>query len=55
MGAPTPWTTTSYGVMKRLHTAGILACNTFGQPLVFEYAPEERPRIEAVLGAEAMG
>lgn len=54
-GVSMAWTTTSSGVMKRLHAAGILARNTFGQPLVFEYAPEDRSRIEAVLGAEAMG
>jgi hypothetical protein len=40
--------------MKRLHTAGILARNTYGSPMIFAYAVEDRGRIAAVLGEEAV-
>ena len=49
---PQPFLTRSYGDVKRLHAAGILARNTYGSPLIFEYAPEDRGRIEAVLGKD---
>lgn len=45
-----PFTTTQYGDVRRLHAAGILARTTYGQPLVFEYAPEDTVRIREVLG-----
>jgi len=46
--------TRSYGDVKKLHAAGILARNTYGSPLIFEYSPEDRGRIEAVLGKDVI-
>ena len=46
----TGFKTTDYDLMKQLAAAGIEAVNTFGQPMVFEYASEDNARIKAVVG-----
>ena len=52
--APAPkapgYTTSDYAEIKRLSAAGIFAAKCFGNPMVWEYAPEETARITAVLG-----
>ena len=44
------FTTSDFSVVRKLHAAGILARQNYGSPAVFEYALEDRGRIDAVLG-----
>jgi len=44
-----PFTTTDYGVVKRLYAAKILARTTYGSPMVYEYWPADTTRIQAIL------
>lgn len=52
--APEPtagYTTQDYGVVKRLFASGITAVNSYGSPMTWVYAPDDQPRINAVLGS----
>lgn len=50
---PSGYVTTDYQEVKRLSAAGILALNSYGSPMVFEYAPDLTDEIQRVLGADA--
>jgi hypothetical protein len=44
------FTTQDAAVVKKLSAVGIFGVNCFGQPMTFEYAPQDNDRIKAALG-----